>query len=73
MATDQQGDVVAAGWYADPTDGGLMPWWSGERWSVHVWPRSDDPVVAQPAGSMATASPLVLSNGWPRFGRYWAG
>ena len=50
--------TTAAGWYADPSDGSLLRWWTGTSWSEQTVPAAS---VQAPAAASPAAAPPVLS------------
>lgn len=41
-----------AGWYADPSDAGLLRWWDGTAWTEHLSPR---PMPSAPRSTPSAA------------------
>ncbi|MET0956728.1 MAG: DUF2510 domain-containing protein, partial [Cryobacterium sp.] len=50
--------AAAAGWYADPSDGTQLRWWSGTGWTEHVAP-------AAPVTPLPSATPVAPVAGHP--------
>jgi hypothetical protein len=65
--------VPAAGWFADPTDGAQLRWWTGAEWSEHVSARpsamakvisTSAPVVPAAASDLAVTVPSPSTTEW---------